>query len=267
MAPDVLWLIAPHRGAEFVQPSPPAAAQFMQTSLLTWADPGHVLPAPRRRLPSRHQLTCEMFYSAHLHGCLPPGCRLSEKKRRAECVSEVSGMGSRFASCFRNLLEDRRQTSNNQSTCFQTTSVFRLRSDESRDLDWDQRWFSVQTYFRGVCWYVWKQLGFYFRIHISSPWEDYYLCTFSQFLPSFINIVCNVNKDHGFVFIPGCTHWGFISVKLLRFTSLLYFLKTKRDLAWWWQKKEHFLQAWQSDWAFEMAGGLKRWDRSKLAPL
>lgn len=94
------------------------------------------------------------------------------KKRRAECVSEVSGMGSRFASCFRNLLEDRRQTSNNQNTCFQTTSVFRLRSDESRDLDWDQRWFSVQTYFRGVCWYVWKQLSFYFRMHISSPWED-----------------------------------------------------------------------------------------------
>lgn len=79
---------------QFVQPSPPAAARFMQTSSLTWADTGHVLPAPGRRLPSRHQSTCEMFYSAHLHGCLPPGCLHSGKKKEGRvCIRGLRNGG------------------------------------------------------------------------------------------------------------------------------------------------------------------------------
>lgn len=64
------------------------------------------------------------------------------------CVPGVSGMGPTWTSCSGNLLEDGGQTSNKQNTCF---CVFRLRSDESRELDSDQRWSAVRACFRGLC--------------------------------------------------------------------------------------------------------------------
>lgn len=143
---NVLWLMV--WGAELVEISScssPIHADF----LVNLGRYGPCPPCPREAPslpPSVDPRNVLFSTSAWIFATwLPPHW----KKRRAECVSEVSGMRSRFASCFRNLLEDRRHTSNNQNTCFQTTSVFRLRSDESRDLDWDERWFSVQTYFRG----------------------------------------------------------------------------------------------------------------------
>lgn len=113
------------------------------------------------------------------------------KKKGGQSVYQRSPeWGSRFASCFRNLLEDRRQTSNNQNTCFQTTSVFRLRSDESRDLDWDQRWFSVQTYFRGCVDTFENSLAFILestyppqeRINIYAPFLNFCLVSLILFV-------------------------------------------------------------------------------------
>lgn len=150
----------------------PPAAEWTATSSLTCPDTDGVHPAPGRRSPFRRQSACQMFYSARVRGFSPPGC-LPGLKQGGQSVYQGSPQWGRdlllvLLTCWK--MAGSHQTA--RTPAFQTRPCFRLRSDESWELEQDQRWFSVQPCFFPRLWDKFQNNSldfFFFLKKTTSP--------------------------------------------------------------------------------------------------
>lgn len=177
--------------------------------------PGDAL-RPATSQPERFSTSAWIFAT-----WLPP----RRKKGRAGWVSEVFRTGSWFASCSHNLLEDRRQTSNNHNTCFQTTSVFRLRWDEKVGIGLRSKMFFGSDLFSYNNSLV-VMVEYTERVNIYVPFLSFcpvLLILFLMYKRLWLCFRCwDASRCSSCGWIKEIasehfSHWRFVSLKLLRF--------------------------------------------------